>query len=71
MNPMHGFICETGLYFGFIESGTYFGTQTIDKDVVKALGECGVVDVLEFGREIIWPNSFPRWHPLWCCRHLV
>ena len=37
-------------------------TQTypnIDKAAVKALGECGVVDFKEFGREAIWPNSFP------------
>ena len=41
------------------------------KDVVKTLGECRVVDYLEFGREKIWPDSFPIWHPLKCFCHRV
>ena len=40
-------------------------------DVVKALGECGLVNILEFGRETIWPDSFPIRHTLKCFRHLV
>ena len=31
----------------------------IDKDAVKALRECRVVDVQEFGMETVWPDSFP------------
>ena len=31
----------------------------VGKDVVKALGECGVVDCQELGLEVIWPNNFP------------
>ncbi|MEP1930041.1 MAG: hypothetical protein ABJJ37_02030, partial [Roseibium sp.] len=36
----------------------------IDKDVAKALGECGVVDFGGFGRETIRSNSFPIDIPL-------
>ena len=38
--------------------GDFSCYPNIDKDVVKALGDCGVVDFQEFGREI-WPDSFP------------
>ena len=39
--------------------GDFSCSPNIGKDVVKALRECGVVDFQEFGREIIWLNSFP------------
>ena len=31
----------------------------VAKDVLKVLGECGVVEFQEIGREAIWPNSVP------------
>ena len=39
--------------------GGFSWYPTIGKDVVKALGECGVVDFQEFGRETTWSNIFP------------
>ncbi|MEP4803087.1 MAG: hypothetical protein ABJZ69_01675 [Hyphomicrobiales bacterium] len=46
-------------------------SPNIDKELIKALGECGVIDFQEFGRETIWLDSFPIWHPLKCFGHLV
>ena len=39
--------------------GDFSSYRKIDKDVVKALSECGVVGFQECGRETIWPDSFP------------
>ena len=39
--------------------GDFSCYPNIDKDVVKALGEYGVVDFQELGWDTIWPDSFP------------
>ena len=49
--------------------GDLYCHPNVDKDVVKALGECGVVDFQELGRKAIWPNKIL--HGLECSRHLV
>ena len=67
---VHRFVKDLGdRIFPLLGDFSYY--PNIDKNVLKALGECGLVDIQEFRRETIRPDSFPIWHPLKRFRHLV
>lgn len=55
----------------FLLLGDFSCCPNFDKDVVNALDKKGLVDILEFRREDIWPNGFLIRHALNLFRHLA